>query len=399
MGGGGLRLPVARLPRTVRGLSWVSGLNDAASEMVYPLLPAYLVGTLGAPALALGILDGAADLTAALLRVASGRLADRPGRRSPLVLIGYLLAAVARPLIAVARSVPLVIGLRITDRFGKGLRSPARDAMLAAAVPDTERGRAFGYHRAFDHGGAVIGSLLAAAGLALGLGVPQVIAASAIPGALVLGALWWTLRDQRAAGVPLAPPSAPTGTTIRVYWSSVATLALLIAVRLPETLVLLHLQRGGVGVAIIPLVWAALHVVKSGVAYPAGRLVDRIGERRVVALSGIAGALGAALLAAAAAPSMLVAAFLVLGLVTGIGEPAERTLVARLAPRGIGRAYGEAQALFGTLALAAGVGYGMLVDRAGSAAALFTWAVLAVAVTVLWLMVTARTAIARGVQG
>ncbi len=358
--------------------------------MVYPLLPAYLVGTLGAPALALGLLDGAADLTAALLRIVSGRLADRPGRRSPLVLLGYLLAVVARPLIALARGVPLVIGLRVADRLGKGLRSPAREAMLAESVPASERGRAFGYHRAFDHAGAVVGSLLAAGALAWGFGVPTVIAASAIPGVMVLLALWWTLRDADVGGgSPEARGDAPSvQRNLRVYWSSLTALAFLVAARVPETLLLLHLQRGGIAVAAIPLVWAALHLVKSGVAYPAGRLVDAIGERHVVAVSGIAGAVGAGALALADTPWALAAAFLLLGLVTGIGEPAERTLVARLAPRGVGRAYGEAQALLGTLALLAGVGYGALVDRAGSDAALVTWAVLAVVTTAGWLAAT-----------
>ncbi|MES2124419.1 MAG: MFS transporter, partial [Gemmatimonadota bacterium] len=128
------------LPREVRGLSLVSGLNDAASEMVYPLLPAFLTGALGAPAAALGALDGAADLTAALVRLVSGRLADRTTKRGPLVLFGYLLAGAVRPLIALAQSAGMVIGLRVTDRLGKGLRSPARDAIISDAVAPEERG-------------------------------------------------------------------------------------------------------------------------------------------------------------------------------------------------------------------------------------------------------------------
>lgn len=398
MGRRGLSSDRGRLPPTVRGLSWVSGLNDTASEMVYPLLPAYLVGSLGAPAVALGILDGAADLTAALLRIVSGRLSDRVGHRGPLVRLGYLLAVVARPLIALARTVPLVIALRLADRIGKGLRNPARDAMLAEAVPLAARGRAFGYHRAFDHGGAVLGSLLAWLALSAGFEVPQVIAASAIPGVLVLVVLAATLRGAREPS-SVANPSTPTQATIRIYWSAVTTLALLIAVRIPETLLLLHLQRGGVAVALIPLAWAALHVVKSAVAFPAGRMVDALGERRVVACSALAGALGAALLAWADSPGWLVAAFLVTGVMTGVGEPAERTMVARLAPRGIGRGYGDAQALFGMLALLAGIGYGLLVDRAGGDAALLTWAALAAVAAAVWLAATARTSLAGPAQG
>ncbi len=395
----GGRLTPKPLPATVRGLSWVSGLNDAASEMVYPLLPAFLVGSLGAPAVALGVLDGAADLTAALLRVASGRLADRSDRRGPLVFLGYVVAAVARPLMALARVVPVVIGLRVLDRVGKGLRSPPRDAMLAEAVEPGERGRAFGFHRAFDHGGAVVGSLLAWACLSSGIAVTHVLALSAIPGVAMLMVLGSTLRHRAAS--PVAPtvnhatPSAPA----TVYWSAVAMLALLIAVRVPETLLLLHLQQGGVSVVAVPLVWAGLHVVRSAAAYPAGRLVDAFGERSAVALSATLGALGAVGFALAPSVGWLVLAFLAVGLVAGVGEPAERTMVARLAPRGIGRAYGEAQALFGVTALLAGLGYGLLFDARGSTTALLTWAAFAVLGTLAWLVVTRRTALATGAQG
>ncbi len=392
------RLSEAPLPATVRGLSWTSGLNDAASEMVYPLLPALLVGTLGAPALALGILDGAADLAAALLRIASGRIADDRRRRGPLVLAGYGIAAIARALIALARAVPLVIALRVVDRVGKGLRSPPRDAMLAEAVPPGDRGRAFGYHRAFDHGGAVVGSLLAWLLLSRGLSVPTVIALSAVPGVLMLWMVRRTVRQARQATDVDAPRrAARDGAT--VFWSAIAMLAVLIAVRLPETLLLLHLQRMGIAVAAVPLVWAALHVVRSAAAYPAGRLVDAVGERRVVALSGLLGAAGALGFALAPSRGWLVAAFLAVGLVTGVGEPAERTLVARLAPRGIGRAFGEAQALLGMAALLAGIGYGVVVDRRGSAFALEAWAALAPLATIGWLIVTRRSVLTHRATG
>ncbi|MGE0556090.1 MAG: MFS transporter, partial [Gemmatimonadales bacterium] len=134
----------AGLPAPVKGLALVSFFNDVASEMVYPLLPAFVTSTLGAGPLALGALDGAADLAAALLRWWSGRLADRPGLRRPLVLGGYALAVVVRPVVALASAAWQVIGLRVTDRVGKGLRSPARDAMIADLAASDRHGRAFG---------------------------------------------------------------------------------------------------------------------------------------------------------------------------------------------------------------------------------------------------------------
>ena len=385
-----------RLPKVVRGLSLVSGFNDAASEMVYPLLPAFLTATLGAPAAALGVLDGAADLAASLVRLASGRIADRAARRGPLVLFGYALAGVIRPLIALAQSAGMVIGLRVADRIGKGIRSPARDAMIAESVPAEMRGRAFGFHRAFDHGGAMVGGLLAWFLVSQGLTPRQVIGWSVVPGVLVVVVLAVTLRAVSKGAHHAAPLSAPLRAPQPVmdpasrFWPQISALALILVTRLPETLLLLHLSRGGVALALVPLAWAGLHVVRSTVAYPAGRLVDRIGERGVVALSGSLGAIGAYAFSVAATPLALIGVFLALGLVTGIGEPAEKSLVARLAPKGAGRAFGEAQALLGFGALTAGLGFGLLVDARGSAAALLLSAIAGVAATIGWLLVSDR---------
>lgn len=383
----------------VRGLSLVSGLNDASSEMVYPLLPALIVTTLGGSATSLAALDGLADLTAALLRLPSGRLADRPARRPLLVMGGYGIAAVARALIAVASSVGMVIGLRMTDRVGKGLRSPGRDAMVADAVPVSQRGRAFGFHRAFDHGGAVVGSLLGFGLLQFaGLTPRAVIGWSALPAGMAILVLWWTLRgDGAAVAMPLnvaAPaPAVPQPTPVArragaaAFWPPIIALTLLVVSRLPETLLLLHLQRQGVALAMIPLAWAGLHVVRSASAYPAGWLVDRVGERGVVALSGALAAGGAWLMAEAGSTALLLATFLAFGLVTGLAEPAEKSVVARLAPRGAGRAFGEAQALTGITSLGAALLFGAVADRSGTAAALMLSAVAGVGATAGWLLV------------
>ena len=149
------------IPRTVKGLSLVSLFNDFASEMVYPLLPAFVVGTLGGSAATLGLLDGAADLTAAVTKWLSGDLADRPRWRKPLIVLGYFSAILVRPLIAIASAAWQVVGFRIVDRLGKGLRTPARDALIADATPPDLRGRAVGFHRAADHFGSIPGALLA----------------------------------------------------------------------------------------------------------------------------------------------------------------------------------------------------------------------------------------------
>src|SRR6185436_20731457 len=163
------------VPRTVKGLSLVSLFNDLASEMVYPLLPAFVTRTLGGGAVLLGLLDGASDLTSAVLKWVTGRLADRPRWRSPLILVGYATAILVRPIIAVASSAWQVVGFRVVDRVGKGIRTAPRDALIAVVTPPPQRGRAFGFHRGADHLGAVIGSLLAWYLLSRGADVRSVI--------------------------------------------------------------------------------------------------------------------------------------------------------------------------------------------------------------------------------
>ena len=195
----------AGLPATVKGLSLVSLFNDFASEMVYPLLPAFIT-SLGGSATLLGALDGASDLTSAALKWISGRWADRPGWRKPLVLGGYATALLVRPLISLAGSGMQVLGFRVIDRVGKGLRTPARDAMIASATPPPLIGRAFGFHRAADHFGAVLGSLAAWFLLRNGFDVRQVIGWTVLPGLLVLLVLVYVLRQ--AVQAPLPPKTA-----------------------------------------------------------------------------------------------------------------------------------------------------------------------------------------------
>src|ERR671939_1242330 len=148
------------LPRNVLAIGLVSLLNDASSEIIYPLLPVFLAGTLGASAKAIGIIEGLAESMSSLLKLFAGYLSDRLGKRKSLVVAGYSLASLARPLLAFAQSWTQVLAIRLTDRVGKGIRTAPRDAMLADAAAVEERGLAFGFHRAMDHAGAVVGPLL-----------------------------------------------------------------------------------------------------------------------------------------------------------------------------------------------------------------------------------------------
>ncbi len=382
-----------RVPPTVKGLSLVSLFNDFASEMVYPLLPAFISRTLGGSAAIIGALDGAADLTSAILKWVSGRLADRPGWRRPLILVGYATAVLVRPLISVASAAWQVVGFRVIDRVGKGIRTPPRDALIAEVTPLAVRGRAFGFHRAADHFGAVIGSLAAWYLLRRGADVRGVIEWSIVPGVVAFVALAIILRRRgRAAEAPAAAPREDAEG--RVFWAPVIALALIVLARVPEALMLLRLQDLGVPVATIPLVWAALHVVRSGGSYPGGRLTDTLGPRWTVAAGAV---LFAAVVGALGLPlrtGIAIAVFLAFGLVAGLTESAERAMVARLAPVKTGRGFGAYHALTGLAALPAGIVFGELYQRLGGGIAFGVSAGLVLLAAVAWTAAAPRVRVA-----
>jgi MFS family permease len=383
--------PTRAVSPTVKGLSLVSLFNDFASEMVYPLLPAFVTGPLGGGAMILGVLDGAADLTSAALKLWSGRLADRAGWRKPLILLGYDAATLVRTLVAVAGAAWQVVGFRVVDRVGKGLRTPPRDALIAASSSPEARGRAFGFHRAADHFGAVVGSLAAWYLLTRGAEVRSVIGWSVAPGLLAFVLLAAVLRGAPESVVPEPRGGvSPADASGRVFWGPVLALTALTLFRLPEALLLLRLQQQGVAVAAVPLVWAGLHVVRSASSYPGGWLSDRLGPRLAVAAGGVVFAVVAAVLAGELGVAGAIAVFLTMGLVAGLTEGAERALVARLAPVRTGRGFGVYHALTGLAALPAGFAFGALYQALGPRPALLASAAGVAAAVVAWLAITAN---------
>jgi MFS family permease len=359
--------------------------------MVYPLLPAFVTGTLGGGAALLGLLDGAADLTSAVLKVVSGRLADRPRWRAPLILVGYATAVLVRPLIAVAGAAWQVVGFRVVDRVGKGLRTPPRDALIAGITPPELRGRAFGFHRGADHFGAVLGSLAAWYLLSRGIEVRRVIEWSVLPGVIAFVVLAVVLRGARAVPPAVPASAATTDAGGRVFWSPVMALTALSFFRVPEALLLLRLQDVGVAVALVPLVWAGLHVVRSASSYPGGWLSDHLGPRATVAAGGLVFAAVVATLGATLRPSAAVVTFLALGLVAGLTESAERALVARLAPVRTGRGFGLYHALTGAAALPAGLLFGTIYQMASGPLALLASAIGMTLAVAAWLVASPRT--------
>jgi MFS family permease len=373
------------IPRTVKGLALVSLCNDFASEMVYPLLPAFVVGVLGGSSTLLAALDGAADLAASLTKIIGGRLSDRAGWRKPLIVGGYFSAILVRPFMAVSSAAWQVVAFRVLDRVGKGLRTPARDALIADITPPAIRGRAFGFHRAADHFGSIPGSLLAWWLLMRAMDVRQVLAWSVMPGLLAGLVLLAVLREGDVR--PLRPASQAQDAGGRTFWAPVVALATLALLRAPETLLLLRLQHVGVQVSAIPLVWAGLHLVRTAVSYPGGWLTDHVGSRAMVATGGMMFAGAMALLALPVGPAAAVSVFLALGTVAGLTESSERTLIAKLAPKRTGRGFGAYHAVTGLAALPAAIGFGLVYQHLGGGVAMGCSAGGMLLATLGWLVV------------
>jgi len=380
-----------RLPRQVKLFGAVSLLNDFASEMIYPLLPAFVTGVLGGGAMALGALDGAADAAAAVVKLGAGRLADRATRRGPLIVAGYLLAVLVRPIIGLTAAAWQVIGLRVVDRLGKGLRTPPRDALIADVTPEPLRGRAFGLQRGLDHAGAVLGPLAAWAVLTSGSAdVRTVILASIVPGVAVVLLAMWAVKDQRrgeaekgAVGAPRPSPPAPASPRLLPPLPLFA-ISFFYLLRMPETLIILHAQGLGVAVAVVPLLWAAVHVVKSSSSFVGGALSDRLGPSATMWLGWMCYAALAAGMAWASGPAAAWVLFLALGLVAGLTESPERALVAAYAGARQGSGFGVYHAASGVAALAGGVALGVVFQRSGGALAFGVSAALGLGLALLW---------------
>jgi MFS family permease len=369
----------ARLPRNVKALATVSFFTDAASEMIYPLLPMFLTATLGASAAWVGIIEGAADATASLLKLASGWWSDRVKKRKGLVVFGYTLAAVVRPLVAVAGAAWQVLAIRVSDRVGKGVRGAPRDAMIADAVEPNERGRAFGAQRAADHAGAFVGPLIAFVLLQwLGLSMRTVFLLAAVPGAIAVAVALFGVREQKMDGgwqkadggkaIEEGSGTAGTAPLGGDFWRYLGVLVLFTLGNSTDAFLLLRASQLGVTAALLPILWAALHVVKSATSIPAGVWSDRVGRRTMIAAGWLWYALVYVGFALATETWHAWALFLAYGLFFGLTEGVERALVADLVPASRrGLAFGWYNGVIGAAVLPASVAFGVMWDWKGSA--------------------------------
>jgi MFS family permease len=270
------------LTRTVVILGLVSFLNDMASEMITPLLPIFLTATLGAGPAIVGLVEGIAEATSSILKLVSGRLADRGWNAKRLLIGGYGVSNAARPLLGFAFGWTWVLLLRFLDRAGKGLRTSPRDAMIAMSTPPDVRGKAFGFQRALDHAGGVAGPLLAFVLLAWGTDLRNVFLLSVLPGVLVILLL--------ALGLPSVSSRAPAAVPSRLSWGAldrrlqalIAAMACLALATTPEIFLVLWAQSRGLEVVWVPLLWAAASAAKVLIAIPGGHFSDRFGRLRVL---------------------------------------------------------------------------------------------------------------------
>jgi len=357
------------LPRGVWLVGWISLVNDGASDLIYPLLPLYLTSVLMAGPKALGLIEGIAEATGSLLRLASGVLSDRSGRSRPWIVAGYGMAGLARPLIALASSWPVVLLLRFTDRVGKGLRSSPRDALLAAMVAPDQRGLAFGLHRAMDNAGAVIGPLVAAGLLALQVPLRQLIAWSLVPG-VVCTALALALRDPPAPPQVSAQAMAPEpgrwqfSALTPALQRYLPVVALFTLANSSNLFLLLRARQLGVPQPQIPLLWAAISVVAMVGSTPLAAWSDRIGRRRLlVAGYGGYGLFYGLIGQLQASGPWLLPLFACYGLFLSATEGVEKALVADLSISGQrGTAFGWFHLITGLTVLPASVLFGWLYE-------------------------------------
>ena len=348
-----------RLPAAVIALGVTSLFADIGSEMIFPLLPLF-VASLGASTTFLGLVEGLADATSSLLKLASGAFADRAPRKKPIVLFGYSIAALARPLVSLATAPWQVLAVRVTDRVGKGLRSSPRDVLIAASVPKEETGRAFGFQRAMDHAGAVLGPLVATALLASGIPVRRVFGLAIIPGLLSVLAVT-TVREPKAAALPAPQPATGPRRLPRSLRSYLAICFLFSLGNSSDVFLLLRARDLGVPTAVIPLLWSALHVAKLVSSYLGGSWSDRIARRKLIAAGWLVYAATYLGFAFATRSWHAWALFLIYGAYYGLTEPAEKALVKDLSPAELrGRAYGLYNFIVGISAIPAGLFMGFL---------------------------------------
>lgn len=359
------------LPAGVWALGLVSLCMDASSELVHALLPLYVTGVLGASAATLGLLEGIAEATAATVKVFSGVISDWFGRRKPLVVLGYAMAALTKPLFPLATSLELVFTARFIDRIGKGVRGAPRDALLTEMTSPAQRGAAFGLRQSLDSIGAFIGPLLAIGFmLLLADDVRAVLWVAVVPATLAVAVLVFGVREPAGAGSPTGKRITwrDIGALERSYWLVVAGGAIFTLARFSEAFLILRAADCGLRPALAPLVMVVMSATYALVAYPAGLWSDRAPPRVILALGLLVLVVADATLALATSPWPVMLGAALWGTHMGLTQGLLSKLVADTAPGSLlGTAFGLFNLISGAALLLASVIAGLLWDRYGAA--------------------------------
>ena len=388
-----------QLPKTVFALSLVSLLNDTSSEIIYPLLPAFLALTMGASPFAIGLIEGFAESVASILKLFSGYLSDKFGTRKLPVFLGYSLAAVTRPMLSFVTSWPQVLVVRMTDRVGKGIRGAPRDALIAGSVPKSERGLAFGFNRAADHAGAVIGPVVAFILLSVIAANPddptareyqRVFLFASIPVVLGLFVIVFFVRDKHKDETEAA--TLPIKFSLREFDGNfkrfLAVIALFTLSNSTDAFLLLRAKEAGIAPPLLPILWMVLHFSKVLSSLAAGAASDRVGRRWLIFAGWIVYALVYLGFAFVSAPWQAWALFVIYGMYFGLTEGVEKALVADLvADDKRGTAFGFYNLAFGITVFPASLIFGLLWDKFGSATAFIISACISVVAAVALLSI------------
>jgi MFS family permease len=372
---------MSKLKPQVRLLAFASLLNDTASEMIYPLLPVFLTSVLGATPVTVGVIEGAADGLASILKYVAGSLSDRLPRRKPLVVGGYALAAASRALIAVAGRWPAVLTARLIDRTGKGIRSAPRDAIIADVTPAEDRGRAFGFQRALDHTGAVLGPLLALLFLdVIHIPMRTLFMIAVVPGAVGVVMLLLFLREEpHAQKKPSNPGTQQPSNLPSNFWLAITAIALFSLANSSDAFLILQAHAAGVSTAMLPALWAAHHVIKSLFSTRAGALSDRIDRRRLLIVGWLFYAAIYAVFPFARSLTFFVVLFVLYAIPGTLSEGAERAWISDMVPAEVrGRSFGVYYLANGLCVLAGTVLFGEIYQHVTPQAAFWVGAGLAV---------------------
>lgn len=366
---------LSRLPRTIIALGLVSLFNDASGEIIYPLLPLFLTDTLGASKTFVGLVEGVAESISSLLKLPAGWYSDRLKKRKGVVITGYSIASLIRPLLALATVAWHVLALRFIDRLGKGLRSAPRDAMIADAAPIESRGLAFGFHRAMDHVGAIVGALVAAWLVSLFHDdYRKIFWVAAIPGLVTLLVLIFLVQEpprEIAVTKSAAPFSFDLSNYSPRFKYFLSVLLLFTLSNSSDAFLLLRAKESGIQTAMIPILWAVLHVSKAVSSVIGGGLSDRFGRRKLIVSGWLLYAaiyLGFAL---ATSSPMMWMLFIIYGVYFGLTEGVEKAFVADLVTsEARGTAFGFYNFIIGIGSLPASLLLGFLWQNFGAAPAL-----------------------------